>query len=389
MAKGTIQELLAEIGNHRLIMGMVSDPVVKEEKGVKKIALRPLLIKQQLMYQVSEHYQNRILHRNVTPEESVALILDCLILRFKQGIFYTNAADFHVLVNKKKKMTVLKKPPTHQCADLEHNRSKNYVLEEGEPVPFLVDLGVMTSEGKVVAKKYDKFRQINRFLEMVRDIVPHLSKGCLEIIDFGCGKAYLTFALYHYLHVIEKREVNIIGLDLKQDVIDHCQGIADRLGYDRLKFAVGDINQHVPSGKVDLVISLHACDTATDAALEKGVRWDADVIMCVPCCQHELFEQVQSDELASLLHFGILKERFAALATDAARAEILGILGYEVQILEFIDLEHTPKNLLIRAVKGISKQKQQNAKARYERFKQALNIQPSLEMCFHQELNLQ
>lgn len=386
MTKVTIQDLLDEVGAGRLLMGMISDPVVIQK--VKRIALRPISIKQQKMYQFSEHYKDKIMHHNATFEECAGLILECLSNQFKQGMFSTESADYHVLVNKKKQLTVLKKPPTHQCGDIEHNRKKNYVLEEGVPVPFLVDLGVMTSEGKVIAKKYDKFRQINRFLEMVRDIFPHLPRGRpIEIIDFGCGKAYLTFALYHYLHVIEKRTVNIVGLDLKQEVIEHCQAVADRLGYESLKFSVGDINQHNPTGKVDLVISLHACDTATDAALEKGVRWEAEVILCAPCCQHELYGQVKSDFLAPLLRYGILKERFAALATDAARAEILTVLGYDVQILEFIDLEHTPKNLLIRAVKDISKQKQQHAKARYQRFKQALNIQPSLEKRFQSELN--
>lgn len=382
-SKATFDEILHEVSAGHLITATLSSPTAGRDPLLKKVVVRPVSVKSRMMYQVSEHSQNKVTHRNVELEACPQLIEEFLKDVFKQGVVCTPEADYHLLVNKKKQMTILTKAPSRLLECVPHNRKKQYILEEGQPVPFLVDLGVMNPEGKVVAKKYDKFRQINRFIEMVRDIIAYLPKGRrIEIIDFGCGKAYLTFALYHYLRHIEHCDVNIVGLDLKEDVIEHCQSIADRLGFSHLRFAVGNINDHIPSKKIDMVISLHACDTATDAALEKAIKWGADVILCVPCCQHELFGQVKQESLSTLLRFGVLKERFAALATDAARAEILTILGYDVQILEFIDLEHTPKNLLIRAVKGSSTSKQDSAKARYTLFKQALEIEPNLERRF-------
>ena len=233
-----------------------------------------------------------------------------------------------------------------------HNRQKRYILEEGKHVAFLEDLGVMTADGKVVRSRYDKFRQINRFLEFIEDILPRLNKSRENvIIDFGCGKSYLTFAMYYYLHELKGYEVRIIGLDLKQDVIDHCNRLSVAYGFDKLKFYHGDIASYDGVDHVDMVVTLHACDTATDYALEKAVKWDASVILSVPCCQHELNKQMDNELLRPVLQYGLIKERMAALYTDALRAEILENRGYRTQILEFIDMEHTPKNILIRAVK--------------------------------------
>ncbi|MDO4329713.1 MAG: SAM-dependent methyltransferase [Lachnospiraceae bacterium] len=234
---------------------------------------------------------------------------------------------------------------------LSHNRAKSYVLEEGIPVPFLVDLGVMTKEGKVVRSKYDKFRQINRFLEFIEDILPQLSKDRENtIIDFGCGKSYLTFAMYHYLKVVKGYEIRVIGLDLKQDVIDHCNELSRKYGFQTLRFYHGDIASYEGVDHVDMVVTLHACDTATDYALAKAVGWGAKVILSVPCCQHEWNRQMKNEMMKPVLQYGILKERMAALYTDGIRAQILEHMGYRTQILEFIDMEHTPKNILIRAV---------------------------------------
>jgi SAM-dependent methyltransferase len=245
-----------------------------------------------------------------------------------------------------------------------HNRVKNYILREGEPVPFLVDLGVMTETGVVVKAKYDKFRQINRFLEFIEDVLPELEKiGAtreISIIDFGCGKSYLTFAVYHYLATLKRLPVRIIGLDLKRDVIERCAALATRYGYDRLSFQTGDIAGFEGATGADMVITLHACDTATDYALAQAVRWNARVILSVPCCQHELNRQLSERDssapgratLESAFKYGIIRERMAALLTDAMRAELLESSGYRVQILEFIDMSHTPKNLLIRAVRN-------------------------------------
>ena len=219
-------------------------------------------------------------------------------------------------------------------------------------MPFLVDLGVMTAEGRVVHARYDKFRQINRFLEFIEDILPALPRDReLTILDFGCGKSYLTFAVYYYLRECWGLDVRIIGLDLKRDVIRRCSELGRKYGYEKLTFLEGDIAGYEGCSQVDMVVTLHACDTATDHALYKAVKWNAKVILSVPCCQHELNAQIQNDVLAPVLKYGLLKERIAALVTDGLRAELLEQQGYDTQILEFIDMEHTPKNILIRAVK--------------------------------------
>lgn len=380
---------LEEIANLRLVSGTLSSPWKKDEKAILRLAIRLVKIKGTLCYQITEHYQNKALHRNLSPESCVKLVQDVIPDYFRQGIFTTQSTHYHLLVSKQKELKIIKKTSEVAALPVLHNRKKTYILEEGVPIPFLISLGVMNEQGKVIPKKYDKFRQINRFVEMVADLIDELPKNaCLEVIDFGCGKAYLTFALHYYLHHILKRSVNMVGLDLKEDVIHYCQNLADELACVGLKFKVGDIKGFQPEKKVNLVISLHACDTATDAALEKAVRWDADVILCVPCCQHELFSQVSCDPLSSLLRHGLLKERFAALATDAARAELLTVLGYDVQVLEFIDMEHTPKNILLRAVKRPQKIRQEQAAKRYSSFKNTLQIAPSLEKMFTDSIDL-
>ena len=268
-------------------------------------------------------------------------------------------ADYTVLISKKGKVTVRKKQRRDkaQAADMSHNRQKRYILEEGVCVPFLRDLGVMTEDGKVVKSKRDKFRQINRFLEFIEDVLPWLDRDReLTVLDFGCGKSYLTVAMYHYLHVLKGYDIRIIGLDLKEDVIRHCSSLAERYGYDRLAFLVGDIADYEGVDQVDMVVTLHACDTATDYALAKAIGWNAKVILSVPCCQHEMNGQFSSRSgsgmLAPVMDYGLLRERFAALVTDGLRAKYLESMGYDTQVLEFIDMEHTPKNILLRAVKG-------------------------------------
>jgi len=384
--KEKFDTILKLIRDKELIHAVLSSPSSKQAEGILRVSVRPLMIKAHFMYQISEHYRQKVVHRNVAAEDLADLVNQLMPDGYLQGMFSMQSSNYHVLVNKQKEMTIIKKESTEAKLNLAHNRTKQYLLQEGVPIPFLVELGVMTEQGKVVAKKYDKFRQINRFVEMVSDVIEYLPKDRpIEIVDFGCGKAYLTFALYHYLHLLQGREVKIWGLDLKQEVIDHCQALADKLGYHTLKFSKGDINHFQAKGNVDMVISLHACDTATDAALEKAVRWGSEVILCVPCCQHEVNGQIASRPLASLLRYGILKERMASLVTDAARAELLTVLGYEVQVLEFIDMEHTPKNLLLRAVKGVDSKKQKEALERYHLLKNELQITPSLEVRFQKE----
>ncbi|SFF29471.1 Methyltransferase domain-containing protein [Paenibacillus catalpae] len=365
-----------------LLQGTLSQLRRKDSAAASKTVVRPVQLKNGLHLQFEYHYSNKVTHDNVKPELAGARMIELLEGDYKQALFKTTNADIQLLFNKKGKATLLSKQPTGSAkaaADLQHNRQKNRILAEGTAAPFLVELGIMTKDGAVHAKKQDKYRQINRFLEMVTDVLPSLpADKPLTIVDFGCGKSYLTFALYHLLAVEQKREISIIGLDLKADVIAFCQELADKLGYDKLKFLVGDIADYEELNEADMVVTLHACDTATDAALAKAVKWGASVIMSVPCCQHELFRQVDSEVLSPILSQGLLKERFSALATDAARGTLLEVLGYKVQMLEFVDPEHTPKNLLIRAVRsgqGGSKEKWEQ----YEQFRSFLHISPSLE----------
>lgn len=230
-------------------------------------------------------------------------------------------------------------------------------MPENEPIPFLIELGVQAEDGRIRDKKQKKFRQINRFLEFIRDVSDKLPKDKeLTIVDFGCGKSYLTFAMYYYLKIMNGYRVRMIGLDLKSDVIQHCNELAKRFGYEELTFLEGDISSFEGVNQVDMVVTLHACDTATDFALDKAIRWGAKVILSVPCCQHEVNAQLKNDRMQPIFKYGIIKERMAALMTDALRANLLEQAGYETQILEFIELEHTPKNLLIRAVKTDKKQ---------------------------------
>jgi SAM-dependent methyltransferase len=378
------------ITQQSLIQGTFSQPRTANASNSSKVTVKPLELKGELHYQFSSFIGNKVIHDNLLPEAAAVRIQSLLSEWFRQGLIQTAAADYQVLINKKGKVGILTKPPTKkQAAALTHNRKKNYVLEEGTPVPFLVELGIMNADGKVLAPKYDKFRQINRFVELIADIVPHLPKDrTLNIVDFGCGKSYLTFAMYHYLKEVQGLDIRVIGLDLKEDVISHCSGLAERFGYDGLQFLVGDIAQYDGLERVDMVVTLHACDTATDAALEKAIRWQADVILSVPCCQHELFRQVDAPLLAPLLQHGILKERFSALATDAIRASLLDIMGYKTQLLEFIDMEHTPKNILIRAVKASSPKAEERAAMvrSYLEFRSFLHAEPYLERALSMEL---
>jgi len=380
MNDNNLKYLLTQINEGKLLSAVLSSPWKKTTDLPSKITVRSIEIKGRRCYQVSEQIQNKVLHRNISFQEFSDSLSTLYPDRYRQGVFMTEDSSYHLLVNKQKTLTCLKKEINQTLPMTTHNRPKNYILQEGTNIPFLIALGVMTPLGKVVAKKYDKFRQVNRFLEMVHDIIDDLPKDRpINVVDFGCGKAYLTFALYHYLKEQSTFPVHITGLDLKEEVIASCQNLANKLGFTDLRFEIGDIHHYRPTGKIDLVISLHACNTATDAALAKAVDWDAEVILCVPCCQHELYEQIENPTLTPLLRHGILRERLAALATDAARAELLTMSGYEVQILEFIDMEHTPKNLLLRAVKGASNAHQSAALERFQHFKETLNFDITLE----------
>ncbi|MBT9796316.1 SAM-dependent methyltransferase [Hungatella hathewayi] len=354
-----IKILFEDFLDEGLIRIILSNPVLKEGAGpgkVLKVRVRPVMLKGGMVFQAEELTEKQAFHRNLTKEEGVPYLLGLLEGGFKQAEAESVKGQARVMVGKKGTVTVKVKKNQQKIVAApnvaSHNRQKRYILEEGKPVAFLEDLGVMTAEGKVIRSRYDKFRQINRFLEFIEDILPRLDKSRENvIIDFGCGKSYLTFAMYYYLHELRGYEVRIIGLDLKQDVIDRCNRLSEAYGFDKLKFYHGDIASYDGVDHVDMVVTLHACDTATDYALEKAVKWDASVILSVPCCQHELNKQMDNKLLRPVFQYGLIKERMAALYTDALRAEILENRGYRTQILEFIDMEHTPKNILIRAVK--------------------------------------
>lgn len=347
-------EKIRENLNSDLILITVSNP--RRAQEIKKYGIRPVLIKDRLRFQVAAYTKTQVFHENLEKDLLMENLTKILPL-YKQVQMQTVRGDMNALINKKGKAAVKigRKPEGQEkrTVSLTHNRKKRYILEEGKPVPFLVDLGVMTAEGKIVRSKYDKFRQINRFLEFIEDILPHLAKDReITILDFGCGKSYLTFAVYYYLRELQGYDIRMIGLDLKKDVIRECGRLAEGYGYGHLHFYEGSIEEFEGVDKVDMVITLHACDTATDYALYKALRWGAEVILSVPCCQHELNGQIEQKEFGPVMDYGILKERFAALATDGIRASLLEAMGYDTQILEFIDMEHTPKNLLIRAVRG-------------------------------------
>lgn len=385
-----IRKLIAlYIDTKTMITSMVaSNP--KDKDKILKCKIRPVEVKNQLLYQAESFIGTKAFHENIEPER-LPEFMEQLMENFKQLEVETQNEKAIALISKKGTVTVKrKKTAGKQSIELSHNKAKTYLLPEGTTVPFLVDLGVQTPDGKIVKARYDKYRQINRYLEFVQDILPELPKDrTLTIIDFGCGKSYLTFALYYYLKVVNHYDIRVIGLDLKKDVMEHCNALAKKYGYDALTFQVGDISQFTGVNEVDMVVTLHACDVATDYALDKAVKWNARVILSVPCCQHEVNKQIQCNQLQLILKYGLIKERMSALMTDAIRANLLEQQGYETQILEFIDMEHTPKNILIRAVKKqkMETKKKASQKSSAEEIEQLLSylqINPTLKKLLEQ-----
>ena len=351
-----ITQLLDICISDKLIDMVISGQKNKSEDKAVKVRIRPVILKNEIEYQVSEFVGRKVLHSNHGAADVKKKIIDYMTEDFKQAQINMTDAAATILSSKSKTLTCKYKKAGQLKVqrDLSHNRTKKYIIQEGKPVAFMIDLGVMGQDGKIIRTRYDKFRQINRFLEYIEDILPKLDKEReLTIIDFGCGKSYLTFAMYYYLKELKGYNIRIIGLDLKADVIEHCNELRTRYGYDKLDFYVGDIATYKDVDKVDMVVTLHACDTATDYALAKAVKWGAEVILSVPCCQHEANRTIKSDILSPVMDYGILKERMAAIVTDAARAKLLTANGYDTQILEFIDMEHTPKNILLRAVRRV------------------------------------
>lgn len=362
--------LTALLDDATLTRAVLSKP--RSRDAPAKVTVEPVELQGALAYRFTTQLPDRALHENLRPGAARER-LGVLLADYGQGLLQSGEADWQVLGEK-----ILRHAPTRPVATRAHDRRKRYLLEEGTPVPFLVELGVMTPDGHVRRSRYDKFRQVNRFLELVDDVVPSLpAAGPLRVVDFGCGKSYLTFALHELLTSVRGREVELVGLDLKEDVIATCSALAKRLGAPGLRFERGEIAGFDANGRVDLVVSLHACDTATDEALAQAVRWEAAAILAVPCCQKEAYRQIESDLLQPLLRHGLAKERFAALVTDTLRAQLLELAGYRTQLVEFVDLEHTPKNVLIRAVRG--QPAGPEVRGAYEELRDSLGLEPTLE----------
>jgi len=370
-------QLTERILQQQLVTATISQPRMKSNE-VKRIKLKPILLKDVYHIQIEYQFERILKHENILLEdfpERLALFFN----DYRQA--HIDFIDEKIQIQLSKKNKVLwksDKPIAPKHINLAHNRQKNYLLKEDQPYPFLIRLGVQTEEGKVKQQKYDKFKQINRFIEFIDDALAYLPKDRqVRILDFGSGKSYLTFALYHYLKVEKGLDIRVTGLDLKKEVIEECSKIAADLGYEQLEFLVGDINDYNDESAVDMVVTLHACDVATDMALARAVKWGASVILSVPCCQHELNRQLNAPALDIMLQHGLVRERFAALATDAIRAEILSLVGYEAQLLEFIDVENTPKNILIRAYRT-GKKPSVEQRANYDAFLKILNASPFL-----------
>lgn len=370
---------IKEITNEKLLKVVISNKLNKDVKYNKiNIELKEKNNKE--YYQIEKYTDKQVFHENIELEMIETKLFEMTFENYKQVAAWSENTNYDLKISKKGKVFIGKKKSSNEnLVNKSHNREKNYILKEGMLIQPLIDLGVFTQEGKVVKSKYDKYKQINRFIEIIDDEIKKNDYKELTILDFGCGKSYLTFVLYYYFVEIKKINVKMIGLDLKADVIKKCNDIAQKYNYQNLKFELGDINGYKYTDNVDMVITLHACDTATDYALYNAVKWNTKMIFSVPCCQHEFNEQINSDEFSILTKYGIIKERVSALMTDAVRGNLLEALGYKTQILEFIDIAHSPKNILIRASKGsISQEKKERAMKEVDNLIKEFNLNPTL-----------
>lgn len=374
-----LDDFIKTICEERPYKLVISNPLDKAQ-AVRKIVIQLQQGKRGYQYQIQKFTEKQAFHINIEERDLYESVQAYFGTEFLQLTAWTEQWEYQGRISKKGKLLCNQNRNTQkQTIRRGNNRTKNYCIPEGTVIPPLVDMGIFTKEGKVVQSKYDKYRQINRFLEMVEDVLKDMPEETLHIIDFGCGKSYLTFLLYYYLVEIKKRSVKITGLDLKQTVIEHCRKTAEKYHYDNLRFELGDIHGYQTTEPVHMVITLHACDTATDYALYNAICWNAKAILSVPCCQHELNQQMQGEQLAILSRYGIIKERTAALMTDAIRGNLLEASGYRTQILEFIDMEHSPKNILIRAVKGtVTEKRKQDALKEVQELIETFGLHPTL-----------
>ena len=374
-----LKRTLEEVFKSEIIKIVISNKVKKDEK-YNKIAINLKENNKNKFYQIEKFTDKQVFHENIKINEISDKVGELIFGNYKQMTAWSNNEIFDLKISKKGKIFLgKKKNDNSKIVAKGHNKEKNYILKEGMIIEPLIDLGVFTKEGIVVNSKYDKYKQINRFIEIIDDEIKKNDYKELTILDFGCGKSYLTFVLYYYFVKIKNINVKMIGLDLKEDVIKKCNDIAKRYNYENLHFELGDINGFKYNNKVDIVITLHACDTATDYALYNAIKWNSKMIFSVPCCQHEFNSQMKANELSILTKYGIVQERVAALMTDSVRANLLECVGYKTQLLEFIDIAHSPKNILIRASKNnISKEKKEKSLNEVNNLIRTFNFNPTL-----------
>ena len=371
-----ISKLFNYFDDENFIEAIISDKEKLNKTDINKIVIKRVILNNSFCgYQAAEYTKTQVKHINIENNKLHDYLLSKQAL-YRQYLIKTKSIIVHGIKNGNKLKISIENNNSSCKVDNQNNRQKNYILNDGDHLDFLVEQGVMSSNYRVKADMQHKFRQINRFLEFIKDIESYLPNDRpIHIIYFGCGKSYLTFAVYHYLHNILKKDIYIHGLDLKEQVIIDCNSLAKKLNYDNLFFEIGDISTYNCPYDVDMVMTLHACDTATDYALYNAIKWNAKVILSVPCCQHELNKQIKNEDFSSIFKYGIIQERTSSLFTDALRANILELQGYRTQILEFIDIEHTPKNLLIRAIKTGSPKKDWT---KVDNFVEKFSIDPTL-----------
>ncbi|MCF0149228.1 MAG: SAM-dependent methyltransferase [Clostridium sp.] len=372
----SIKEILSE----EIIKIVISNRINKEFAYNKINIEQKINNKGKKYYQIEKFTDKQVFHENIEAKDLEKELINLVNNNYKQVAAWSNETTFDLKISKKGKVFLGKKKGNNKnIVNKSHNKEKNYILKEGMIIEPLIDLGVFTKEGKVINSKYDKYKQINRFIEIIDDEIKKNDYKELTILDFGCGKSYLTFVLYYYFVKIKNIKVKMIGLDLKEDVIKKCNEIAKRYKYDNLHFELGDINGYKYENNVDMVITLHACDTATDYALYNAVKWNAKMIFSVPCCQHEFNAQINPESLSIISKYGIIQERVSALMTDAVRGNLLEAVGYKTQLLEFIDIAHSPKNILIRASKSkISLEKKEKALNEVDALIKEFNFNPTL-----------
>ena len=384
----TLTESIMELVSSAMKRMIISGPM-RSACRYKKIEALPVLVKGEPCLQFSFYTGDKVFHFNAMDTWDIEnQVKELLEEGYKQWEITCADKSAKILINKKGNFKIIESAQAHTIEEnLSHNRQKNYAFKEGEALDMLIQLGLMNKDGKILADKQKKFRQINKFIEIVESVVNHIDEGA-HILDFGCGKSYLTFALYYYLNTHLNKNVKITGIDLKEDVVAYCNKLAQDCGFDRLKFFCGDVSRFAMEQKCQMMVTLHACDTATDFALGYAAKNDVKIILSVPCCQHELFKQVENEGLSPMLKHGILKERFSALLTDAARGQLLESVGYKTSIMEFIDMEHTPKNIMIKAVRtkrGLNAKKLEQ----YRKMAQEYNINPTLFNLLEEEFNEQ